>query len=399
MRITPSAASDCTKSSTASATWRGRADEGLAAGDLDDQVADGQVAGLGPAAPLGGGGDRVGVHAGPALDDRGRVDVGLDLGQGAVGVVAGQVPVPHLLQQQDGGLGADLLAADVAGALGRLLGRVPQGEGGGGDDLELLGPAPVAGEAALDVGVERPGGVGPGVAREDGVGGGRGQLAPGVAVARLEDDRVALRAAGRREPAPDVDVAAGVLELAAVRVPHAHRGPDHLARPLVAVGVVEVAAAAEVLAGEGVGRRDHVPPRPPAGEVVERGQLAGQLVGLVEGGVERARQPQVGGHRGQGRQHGHGVGPAHHVEVVDPAALLPQAQALGQEEEVEAAPLGHPGQVLERGEVDLAARPGVGPHGGVVHPGEVRGQDHRLARPPVAPAHACAPGVAGGGPP
>ena len=54
---------------------------------------------------------------------------------------------------------------------------------------------------------------------------------------------------------------------------------------------------------------------------------------------------------GQDRQR---VGAADDVEVVDLAALLAQAQALGEEEEVELAPLGGLGEVDERVELDLA---------------------------------------------
>ena len=58
------------------------------------------------------------------------------------------------------------------------------------------------------------------------------------------------------------------------------------------------------------------------------------------------------------------------VEVVDPPAVLAQPQALGEEQVVEQAPLGVAGEVLERREVDLAARRGIGPHRGVVTPGK-----------------------------
>ena len=69
------------------------------------------------------------------------------------------------------------------------------------------------------------------------------------------------------------------------------------------------------------------------------------------------------------------VRPADHVQVVDLAALLAQPQPLGEEEEVELAALGGLREVHERVELDVAAGGGVAPHGGVVHAGEVRGQD------------------------
>ena len=55
-------------------------------------------------------------------------------------------------------------------------------------------------------------------------------------------------------------------------------------------------------------------------------------------------------------------------------AVLAQAEALGEEEEVELAPLGGLREVDERREVGLAARLRVAPHGRVVHAREVRGE-------------------------
>jgi hypothetical protein len=62
------------------------------------------------------------------------------------------------------------------------------------------------------------------------------------------------------------------------------------------------------------------------------------------------------------------------VEVVEEALVLAQAQALGQEEVVEEAALGVGGEVLERLEVDLAARVGGAPDGRVVDAGDVGGE-------------------------
>ena len=78
-------------------------------------------------------------------------------------------------------------------------------------------------------------------------------------------------------------------------------------------------------------------------------------------------------------EHGERVGPADDVEVEDPAAVLAQTQALGQEEEVELAPLGRAGQVHERREVDLAARRRIAPDRRVVDAGEVGGEVDLLA--------------------
>ena len=82
--------------------------------------------------------------------------------------------------------------------------------------------------------------------------------------------------------------------------------------------------------------------------MVEAGELAGHLVGLVEGGVDGAGQPEPVGDGGQRGEHGEGVGPADDVQVVDLAALLAQPQPLGEEQEVELGALGGLREVRRR---------------------------------------------------
>ena len=80
---------------------RRTADERRAGGHLDDQLADGQALALGELAPLGGDGERVGLVADAAAGDRrAAVDIGVDVGQWAVGVVSREV-VAHLLDEGD----------------------------------------------------------------------------------------------------------------------------------------------------------------------------------------------------------------------------------------------------------------------------------------------------------
>jgi len=82
------------------------------------------------------------------------------------------------------------------GDVGGLRVGVTEDERRGGQDEQFAVPAPVPGQASLDVGEERltlrqrpvPG--------ENGVGGGCRELATVVGVTRLEDDRPALGAAG-----------------------------------------------------------------------------------------------------------------------------------------------------------------------------------------------------------
>ena len=232
---------------------------------------------------------------------------------------------------------------------------------------------------------------------EDRVGSGGGELAPVVGVTGLEDHRPALRAARDVEPTADVEVRVRVRERASGRVGQEHTavlvGHDLVAAPgveqgvrrleealgaLVALVLGQEAAAAEVLAGERIPRRDDVPRGTAIGEVVERRELPGHLVGLVERRVDGAGQPEpVGDGRKRG-QHREGVRSADHVEVVDLAALLAQPQALGQEHEVELAAFGGLGEVDERTELDVAAGRGIAPHGGVVDAGKVRGEVNLL---------------------
>ncbi len=98
--------------------------------------------------------------------------------------------------------------------------------------------------------------------------------------------------------------------------------PQERPGPRVTLIFGQEAAAAEVLAGEGVPGGDHVPRRPAAGKMVEAGELPRHLVGLVERGVDRAGQAEPVGDRGERGQHREGVRPAHHVEVVDQPVLL-----------------------------------------------------------------------------
>ena len=66
------------------------------------------------------------------------LDVGIDLGQRAVGVVAGQVATPDLFDERDRTLRAHLLQADVRRELlGVGIGVADDG-GGGRDDLQLI---------------------------------------------------------------------------------------------------------------------------------------------------------------------------------------------------------------------------------------------------------------------
>ena len=113
--------------------------------------------------------------------------------------------------------------------------------------------------------------------------------------------------------------------------------------------------------------------------MVERGELTGQLVRLVERRVQRRRQSDPVGHGGQRGEHGERVRAADDVEIEDATPVLAEAQALGEEEEVELAALGCLGQMNEGGEVGLTARGRIAPHGRVVDAWEVGGEVDLLA--------------------
>ena len=139
--MNPSLASACTRWLIVCGDGVRRPDEVLPAGDLDDQLAGGQVLGLGPGAPLVGRRDRVAVHphAGPALRDGVLADHRVDRGQRPVGVVVGQVAVPQLFEELDRRLRRDLRQPDVVGDVGGLGVGVAEDERRGGQDEQVLG--------------------------------------------------------------------------------------------------------------------------------------------------------------------------------------------------------------------------------------------------------------------
>ena len=221
-----------------------------------------------------------------------------------------------------------------------------------------------------------------------------GQERPPVGgVTRLQQHRMALRRARQGGDTAHVELGPAVFDdtnaagvdvdsvlaigddgVGCPAVPELAGDGDELLGPLVAIGVVEEPAAAEVLAGERVRRGDHVPAGTAIGQVVEGGELSCHFEWFVEGRVDGPGQAETVGDRGKCGEHGERVGPADHVEVVDASAVFAQPQAFGEEEEVEQAPLGGLGQVDERVELDLAARLGIRPHRGVVDAGEMCGQ-------------------------
>ena len=114
--------------------------------------------------------------------------------------------------------------------------------------------------------------------------------------------------------------------------------------------------------------------------MIQTGELARDLVRLVERGIDGAGQTDPVGDGRESTQHGERIGPADHIEVVDLPALLAQAQSLCEKQEVEFCPLGGLREMHERAEFDVAAGLRITPHRGVVDTRKVRGQVDLLQR-------------------
>lgn len=132
--------------------------------------------------------------------------------------MVGKVPVPKLFEEFDRRLRGHLGEPHLVGDLVGLGVGVADDERRGRQDEQLVAASPVAGEAALDVGVERLPGAQGAVSGEDRVGGGGGEISALVGIAGLEDHRATLRASRNVEPAVDVEMRVLVGELAGVRV-------------------------------------------------------------------------------------------------------------------------------------------------------------------------------------
>lgn len=190
---------------------------------------------------------------------------------------------------------------------------VPEDVRHSGHDLQIARLPPVPGEPPLDVGVELPAGLHRGVPGEDHVGGRGGELPALGGVPGLDDDRMPLRGARDGELALDPELRPAVgeampLPVRGPGVPQLPGGGEELGGPRVPVGPVQIAAAPEVLAGEGVRGGDDVPGGPARAEMVERGEPPGQFVRLVEGGVDRTGQAEPVGDGGERVQDGDRLG-------------------------------------------------------------------------------------------
>ena len=176
---------------------------------------------------------------------------------------------------------------------------------------------------------------------EDGIGLGRAELASFVGVTGLQQNWVPLRTPWNFEASGDVELLTGVLELAdllvggentaltvddrtidAPAVPQRPYCVDQLVGACIPLGMLQIATAAEVLAGEGVRGGDQVPGGAAVGEMIERRELLGQLVRFVERGVDRPGQAEMRCHTGNRIENAEGVRATDYVEVVNFALML-----------------------------------------------------------------------------
>jgi hypothetical protein len=155
-----------------------------------------------------------------------------------------------------------------------------------------------------------------------------------------------------------VDTRRLVADLRAVlpAVPEPDRHVGELRGPPVALPVRRVVVEPEVQRGVSPGRGDDVPAGPATADVVQRGEPAGQVVGLVVGGRRGGDEPDPAGHPGQrGEQHGRLERAARTVPGVPP-----QRGPVGQEDRVEGTALGDLGQVRPVPDVEAGERVAAG---------------------------------------
>ena len=140
---------------------------------------------------------------------------GSSFGNGAVGIVLRKVSAPNLFEKkrwQSGG--PTCCPPDVICLLLCVRGVVTEDEGGGGENLEVCVRASVLGQASLHVGVEGLACFEGSVSGEDGVCLGGTELASFVGVTCLQQNWVPLWTPRNFEAPGDVELPAGVLELA-----------------------------------------------------------------------------------------------------------------------------------------------------------------------------------------
>ena len=147
---------------------------------------------------------------------------------------------------------------------------------------------------------------------EHDVGRPRGQLEPGLRAAGLDDDRMTLGATSHVDGALHLEEPATMVQRADLRRvdedpgrlvrddravlpadPEALDDVDELLGDLVTQVVLHVGFTAEVERGFACRARHHVPGRPAPGDVVDRAEGAGDVVGLAEAGRHGGAEADV----------------------------------------------------------------------------------------------------------
>ena len=263
-------------------------------------------------------------------------------------------------------------------------------------DQDLVLAAAEARDAVADVAVELLGLLERARRGEDQFGNPRGDIAAGARGAGLHQHRPALRRAGDVQRPAHLEVLPLVVQHMHLRgvegdagflvadegilVPAVPQTADHLGEldgAVIAVGVAEMLVARIVQRILLVVRGHEVPARAAAADLVERGELAGQRIGLVEGRGRGGDQAEILRDRCKSRQDGHRL-ELHdlaHAAAHIVAALEIDRRGIGQEQQVELAPFGELGVLHHLGKagaglhVSLGMTPGRDMLAGLVHEG------------------------------
>ena len=203
----------------------------------------------------------------------------------------------------------------------------------------------------------------------------RGEAAAGLGGARLHEHRPPLRPARQVERTRDLVMSADVIDrhdpfwprilarraiiddgVVRPAVPQRRHHLHELLAAGVAVGVADLGVAAIVACRRGEPRGDDVPADPPVADVVERGELAREIVRLSVGGRGGGDQADP---LGRGRQR------AERGDRLQPRAagmgnVVAQRQLVGDEDRVEQPGLGPARDVLVVADVRQRQRRGQG---------------------------------------
>ena len=227
-----------------------------------------------------------------------------------------------------------------------------------------------------------------------------GELAPGVGGAGLDDHGPALHRPGDVErPAHgevfplvvqhvhlagiEIDAALHVADEGVIgqAVPKTRHHVVELARAGVALAVLHVVLEPEIQRRVGIGGGDDVPARASAADVVERGELARDVIGLVEGGRGGGDQADMLRGTGQRRQQRERIERRHGGAALQRLDRhVEHGQMIGHEEGVEAAALQRLGETLQMREVEIGVREsaGIAPGTGVDADGTHEGAEAQL---------------------